>query len=110
MLYYIGLNLVLFILIYYGFAIIFSVYMEKIASTIYTNPEGLDVVFNIKNPNLVQRVLIKKLDSWKNWTIWPVTMFFYIGYILGEKIYLKKTKGEMDALIASWVTEDIEKQ
>ena len=34
--------------------------------------------------------------------LWPLALFFAIGYIMGEGIYIKKINGNKDALVASW--------
>lgn len=34
--------------------------------------------------------------------VWPLALFFAIGYIMGEGIYIKKINGNKDALVASW--------
>lgn len=34
--------------------------------------------------------------------VWPLVLFFAIGYVMGEGIYIKKINGNKDALVASW--------
>lgn len=61
--------------------------------------ENLSFIYKIKNRRDIIINLALKI-------LWPIAMFFIIGYTIGEIIYIHKIKDNVNNLIASYVVEE----
>jgi len=74
--------------------------------SLYRDMEGIDCI-NF-DWNLIYTKRLQTQHTFFSVLLWPMSLFFRIGYVFGEQIYLYKTKGNKKGFLASWfVTENI---
>lgn len=95
------LELLVIGLIYIAIGISTWLYNEYLVYS-YFDMEGIDCINTVQNRNYINR--FAKTKSYKIYSIllWPISIFFAIGYAFGEQIYLYKTNGDEKAFMASW--------
>ena len=95
------LELLVFGLIYIAIGMSTWQYNNLLINSYY-DMEGIDSINTVQNRIYINRFV--KTKSYKIYSIllWPISIFFAIGYAFGEQIYLYKTNSDEKAFMASW--------
>lgn len=98
--------IIVFIILYYTIGYILSNDIHKLITYAKHPSKGLEGVNTMRNMRFLDDLGYGENSNYFP-HIWPIILFFNIGFLFGIKIYHNKTNGDIFQNIASFIKEKL---